>query len=265
MFFYAAKILWFFVQPLNLAIFLLLAGLLAGLFGWRRLMATSAALSFLILAICAWTSAGALMLQPLEDRFARPAAAPDKVAGIVVLGGGLEGQVNLARGGYEVNRGGDRFIETAALAHRYPEARILVSGGDGSLVLAGEGDAATAPRLLGALGVAPERLILENKSRDTYENAVFSKQMVQPKPGETWLLVTSAFHMPRSMGLFRAAGFDVVPWPTDYRTTGQEGVSLFADNSDDAVNNAKIAIREWIGLVAYWLTGRIDLPLPGPS
>ena len=123
----------------------------------------------------------------------------------------------------------------------------------------------TAPRLLGALGVARERLILENKSRDTYENAVFSKQMVQPKPGETWLLVTSAFHMPRSMGLFRAAGFDVVPWPTDYRTTGQEGVSLFADNSDDAVNNATIAIREWIGLVAYWLTGRIDSPLPGPS
>lgn len=265
MFFYAAKILWFFLQPLNLAIFLLLAGLLAGLFGWRRLMAAGGVLSFLILAICAWTSAGALMLQPLEDRFARPAVAPDKVAGIVVLGGGLEGQINLARGGYEVNRGGDRFIEAAALAHRYKEARILVSGGDGSLVLAGEGDAATAPRLLGALGVAPERLILENKSRDTYENAVFSKQMVQPKPGETWLLVTSAFHMPRSIGLFRAAGFDVVPWPTDYRTTGAEGLSLFADDSDDALNNAKIAIREWIGLFAYWLTGRIDSPLPGPS
>jgi uncharacterized SAM-binding protein YcdF (DUF218 family) len=265
MFFYAAKILWFFVQPLNLAIFLLLAGLLAGLFGWRRMMAVGGVLAFLILAICAWTSAGALLLQPLEDRFARPAAALENVAGIVVLGGGLEGQINLARGGYEVNRGGDRFIEAAALAHRYPQARILVSGGDGSLVLAGEGDAATAPRLLGALGVEPERLILENKSRDTYENAVFSKQMVQPKPGETWLLVTSAFHMPRSMGLFRAAGFDVVPWPTDYRTTGKDGLSLFADDSDDALNNSKIAIREWIGLVAYWLTGRIDSPLPGPS
>lgn len=265
MFFYAAKILWFFVQPLNLAIFLLLAGLLAGFLGWRRSMAAGGVLSFLILAICAWTSAGALMLQPLEDRFARPVVAPEKVAGIVVLGGGLEGQINLARGGYEVNRGGDRFIETATLAHRYKEARILVSGGDGSLVLAGEGDAATAPRLLGALGIAPERLILENKSRDTYENAVFSKQMVQPKPGETWLLVTSAFHMPRSVGLFRSAGFDVVPWPTDYRTTGAEGLSLFADDSDDALNNAKIAIREWIGLVAYWLTGRIDSPLPGPS
>lgn len=265
MFFYVAKIGWFFIQPLNLALFLLLAGLLAGLFGRRRLMATGGVLSFLILAICAWSSLGALLLQPLEDRFARPAVAPQKVDGIVVLGGGLEAQINSVRGGYEVNGGGDRFIEAAALAHRYPDARILVSGGDGSLVLAGEGDAATAPRLLGALGIAPERLILENKSRDTYENAMFSKQMVQPKPGETWLLVTSAFHMPRSMGLFRAAGFPVVPWPTDYRTSGPEGLSLFADNTDDALSNAKGAIREWIGLLAYWLAGRIDSPLPGPS
>ena len=173
------------------------------------------------------------MLDPLEDRFARPFAAA-RSTGIVVLGGGLEGQINLARGGYEFNSGGDRFVETAVLARRYPGGEFVVSGGDGSLVLDGEGDADTAPRLLGALGVARERLILENKSRNTYENAVFTKRLVQPKPGETWLLVTSAFHMPRSMGLFRKAGFAVVPWPTDYRTSGEEGIGLFRDNADDA-------------------------------
>lgn len=265
MFFYVAKIGWFLLQPLNLAVFLLVAGLVAGLSGWRRLFAASATLSFLILALSAWTSAGALLLQPLEQRFARPATPPARIDGIVVLGGGLEGQINRARGGYEVNRAGDRFIETAALAFRYPDARIVVSGGDGSLVLSGEADAATAPRLLGALGVARERLILEDRSRDTYENAVFSKELVQPKPGEVWLLVTSAFHMPRSMGLFRAAGFDVMPWPTDYRTTGQERPALFADNADDSINNTQVAIREWIGLFAYWLSGRIASPLPGPG
>jgi len=265
MFFYVAKILWFFVQPINLAIFLLLAGLLAGVLGRRRLLVAGMVLSALVLVATAWTLLGANLLNPLEERFARPVQLPDRIDGIVVLGGGLEGQINLARGGYEVNRGGDRFIETAVLALRHPEARVVVSGGDGSLVLAGEGDGDTAPRLLTALGVARERLILENKSRDTFENAVFTRQMVTPEPGETWLLVTSAFHMPRSMALFEKAGFSVLPWPTDYRTSGREGVGFFTDNASDSIDNTSLALREWIGLVAYWLSGRIDSPFPGPG
>lgn len=265
MFFYIAKILWFLVQPINLAIFLLLAGLLAGLFGRRRLLGACAIFSVLILVASAWTSLGAVLMNPLEERFARPAQLPDRIDGIVVLGGGLEGQINIARGGYEVNRGGDRFIETAVLALRHPEARVVVSGGDGSLVLAGEADGDTAPRLLTALGVERGRLTLENKSRDTYENAVFTKQMVTPRPGETWLLVTSAFHMPRSMALFSKAGFAVTPWPTDYRTSGREGIGFFSDNAADSIDNTTLALREWIGLVAYWLSGRIDSPFPGPG
>ncbi|TIT75163.1 MAG: YdcF family protein, partial [Mesorhizobium sp.] len=102
MFYYLSKILWFFVQPLNLAIFLLLAGLLAALFGRRRLAATGSVVAFLILALSAWTSVGAMMLTPLEERFQKP-ALPEKIDGIVVLGGGFEGAINLARGGYELN------------------------------------------------------------------------------------------------------------------------------------------------------------------
>ncbi len=265
MFFYLSKIVWFFLQPLNLAILLLLAGLIAGWFGRRRLLRAGATLAFLVLALSAWTSLGALMLNPLEERFQRPVPPPDHVAGIVVLGGGLEGAINLARGGYELNSGGDRFVETAVLARRYPDAKVVVTGGVGTLVLEGEGDAVSAPRLLTALGIASDRLILEAKSRNTYENAVFTKALVTPKPGETWLLVTSAFHMPRSKALFDKAGFAAVPWPADYRTSGREGVSLFADNTADALANTTTALREWIGLLAYWLTGRIDSPFPSPG
>lgn len=264
MFFYLSKIFWFFIQPLNFAIFLLLAGLVAGYFGRRRFFRAAATASLLILAISAWTSLGALMLNPLEERFARP-DSPAKVDGIVVLGGGFEGAINLARGGYELNSGGDRFVETAILARRYPDAKVIISGGTGALMLEGEGDADTAPRLLEALGVAPERLVLENRSRNTFENALFSKELVTPKPGETWLLVTSAFHMPRSMALFAKAGFPVVAWPVDYRTSGEEGISLFADNPADSLANTTMAVREWIGLVAYWLSGRIDEPFPSPG
>ncbi|RUW61006.1 YdcF family protein [Mesorhizobium sp. M7A.F.Ca.US.008.03.1.1] len=262
MFFYLSKIFWFFIQPLNLAIFLLLAGLLSAMIGRRRLAATGSVLAFLVLALSAWTSLGAMMLNPLEERFARP-PLPEKVDGIIVLGGGFEGAINLVRGGYELNSSGDRMVETAILARRFPTAKVVVSGGTGALFLDGEGDAATAPRLLTALGVAADRLILENKSRNTYENAVFSKELVTPKPGETWLLVTSAFHMPRAKALFDKAGFATVPWPVDYRTSGKEGIGLFRDNPADSLQATSMAIREWIGLFAYWLSGRIDQPFPG--
>ncbi|RWC64336.1 YdcF family protein [Mesorhizobium sp.] len=264
MFFYLSKIFWFFVQPLNLAIFLLLAGLLAAMIGRRRLAATGSVVAFLILALSAWTSLGAMMLNPLEERFARP-PLPEKVDGIVVLGGGFEGAINLVRGGYELNSGGDRMVETAILARRFPTAKVIVSGGTGELFLDGEGDAATAPRLFTALGVTADRLILENKSRNTYENAVFTKELATPKPGETWLLVTSAFHMPRAKALFDKAGFATVPWPVDYRTSGREGIGLFRDNPADSLQATTMAIREWIGLIAYWLSGRIDQPFPGPG
>ena len=226
MFFYLSKIFGFFIQPLNFAIVVLAAGLVAGFFGYRKLASRGSGLAMLILALAAWTSLGAMMLNPLEERFPKP-PLPDSVDGIVVLGGGFEGAINLARGGYELNSGGDRMVETAILARRYPAAKIVVTGGTGTLLLEGEGDADTAPRLLTALGVAPDRLVLENRSRNTYENAVFTKELVTPKPGETWLLVTSAFHMPRAKALFDKAGFATVAWPVDYRTSGEEGISLF--------------------------------------
>lgn len=265
MFFVASKIFWIVANPLSLATILALSSFLLILAGWRRLAATAGGLSFLVLAISGWTTAGALMLHPLEDRFPRPAEMPDRVDGIVVLGGGFEGGINRVRGGYELNASGDRFVETAALALRYPEARVLVSGGAGALTLEGEGDGETAPRLLEALGVDRARLLLDNEARNTEENALFSKRLADPQQGETWLLVTSAFHMPRSVGLFRKAEFPVVPWPADYRTSGAEGIGLAEDNIFDSTQNTALAIREWIGLVVYWKTGRIDEILPAPN
>jgi len=263
MFFWLSSVFWFLAQPLNLTIFLMLAGLVAMRFGPRRLGSAGLAAALLVLVVSAWTSAGALLLNALEERFPRP-GLPQRVDGIVVLGGGFDGAVNLARGGYELNGSADRFVETAVLARRFPEARIVVSGGTGAVFLRGEADADTAPDLLGALGVEAGRLVLENRSRNTYENAQFTAALVPQKAGEVWLLVTSAFHMPRAMGLFRKAGFAVLPWPTDYRTSGREGVGMFRDSPVDTLQTTTLALREWIGLAAYFLTGRIDRLLPAP-
>lgn len=262
MFFYLSKIFWLFAHPLNLTGILLFVGLVLLFLQWTRLAGAAFSVAFLVVALSTWTSLGALMLHPLEDRFARPEPVPERVDGIIVLGGGFEGAVNLARGGYELNASGDRFVETAVLARRYPAAPVVVSGGTGTMVLEGEGDADTAPRLLTALGIDESRLVLESRSRNTDENARFTRDMVNPQPGQTWLLVTSAFHMPRSVLLFEKAGFEIVPWPTDYRTAGDETPGLAQDNEIDSLQNTAIAIREWIGLVAYRFTGRTDRLLP---
>lgn len=265
MFHYASAIFWFAAQPLNLSTLLVLAALVLCFVRLRRWAFAAGLAAFLVLALSTWTTLGALLLHPLEDRFARPADLPADVDGIVVLGGGLEGGINLVRGGYDLNASGDRFVETAVLARRFPDARILISGGRASLLLAGEGDAESGPRLLEALGVARSRMILEDRSRDTYENALFSRRLADPKPGETWLLVTSAFHMPRSVAVFQKAGFPVLPWPCDYKTAGDETFGLAADNPIDSLQNATTAIREWIATLAYWATGRTDALLPAPK
>ena len=265
MFHLVSAIGWLFLQPLSLVAIMIAVSLLTAFLGWRRLSLAASGLSLLVVVLSAWTTLGALVLGPLEDRFHKPEPVPDRVDGIVVLGGGLEGSINMARGGYELNASGDRFVEVAILARRFPQARILISGGQGAVFLAGEGDADTAPRLLSALGVAAERLVLENRSRDTFENAVFSRELVEPVAGETWLLVTSAFHMPRVVGVFRKAGFPVTPWPVDYKTAGNEKPGLAEDNALDSLRNTTLGIREWIGLVAYRMAGRTDALFPGPK
>ncbi|MFC6489035.1 YdcF family protein [Nitratireductor sp. GCM10026969] len=265
MFHLASAVFWALLQPVNLVGLLFAATLAASLLHWRRVALAAGFLGLLVLGLAGWTTLGAMLLHPLEERFHRPAQAPADVDGILILGGGFEGAINLERGGYELNASGDRLIEAAILARRYPEARLVVSGGSGSVFLEGEGDADTAPRLLTALGVARERIELENQSRDTYENAAFSRKHIDPHPGETWLLVTSAYHMPRAVAVFRNAGFPVVPWPVDYKTAGNERVGLAADNVLDSLRNTTVALREWLGLFAYWLVGRTDTLLPAPA
>jgi uncharacterized SAM-binding protein YcdF (DUF218 family) len=264
MFFYITKIFWFFLQPLNLALFLLVIGWALAMLGRRRLGGLASFFAVLILVLASWTSIGAMMLNPLEERFQRPTSLPEKIDGIVVLGGGLEGAINLVRGGYEMNSGGDRFVETAILARRFPDAKILISGGVGTVLLEGEGDADTAVRFLAAFGIPRERLIVENKSRNTAENAEFTRRLVDPKPGERWLLVTSAMHMPRSVGAFRKAGFAVEAWPVDWRTLPDQNLLRLSRNLLGGVGALNGVAHEIIGLTVYWATGRSSELFPGP-
>lgn len=261
MFFAASKLVWLVAVPSNLLPLAGLVGLALGL-RWPRLGGAVAALSLSALLLFGMSPLARLVALPLEQRF--PAYAEDgrPVAGIIVLGGSVEASDSMRRGQLVMNGAGERMVALGDLARRYPEARLVFSGGPGALGEFGS-ESTAVRRFAGALGVAPERITFEGASRNTRENARFTAALVPPRSGERWLLVTSAFHMARAVGCFRAVGYEVSAYPVDYRTAGPEALEAFSLGSD-GLSLLDFAAKEWVGLLAYRVAGYSDALWPGP-
>jgi uncharacterized SAM-binding protein YcdF (DUF218 family) len=265
-FFLLSKTLGFMLLPAN---FLIGAGVIGAILlatRWALLGRRLLIAAVVLLAICGFSPLGNWLLYPLEQRFPPWDAARGVPDGIIVLGGSIDPEISAAHGRAALTHAADRLIAAAALARRYPNARIVFSGGNANLVsddTAKEADYALS--LFESLGIPRERLTMERRSRNTQENAEFSKALVDPKDGERWLLVTSAYHMPRSVGLFRKAGFAVEPYPVDWRVGEASDLLKFGPVALDGLERTDIAMREWIGLTAYWASGKIDQWFPGPS
>ena len=264
LFYHASKIAWFLLEPSNL---LATSALLAALLGWTRFAAvgrrvTLAAASLLLLL--GLSPAANWLILPLETRFPRPALEGRPIAGIVMLGGAVLERQSEAHGQIALNDAGERITALIELARRYPDARLLVTGGAGFYSGSRVSEAEILRQRIGGLGIAPERIIFEEKSVNTYENAALSKPLARPQPGETWLLVTSAWHMPRAVGIFRSVGWPVTAYPVDHRTAGWQDAWRGFHSVSDGLRRTDIATREWVGLVAYRLTGRSTALLPAP-
>nr|WP_244318518.1 YdcF family protein [Roseibium hamelinense] len=205
------------------------------------------------------------LIQPLEDRFSRPSELQD-ISGVIVLGGSVDTVVTGARKDTALTSSGERLTIAARLARALPGAKIIHTGGHGVIIPSQATEAEGAARLFADFGIDPERVVLEDKSRNTWENAVLTKGVLQPQPGQKWLLVTSAYHMPRAVGVFEAAGWSgVVPYPVDYRTRGPEDVWRGFAGASTGMRRFDIAFKEWIGLAVYRLTGRSSAFFPGPA
>ncbi|MGY4289546.1 uncharacterized SAM-binding protein YcdF (DUF218 family) [Bradyrhizobium sp. LM2.7] len=224
-----------------------------------------AAATLILLALAAFSPLGNLLLYPLESRFPPWDSSHGAPDGIIVLGGSVDTDLSAAHHTPVVSHAADRLFAPAELARRYPNARIIFTGGTANLVSTDAREADYSAPILENLGVPKERLILERNSRNTYENAIFTKQLMTPRPGERWILVTSAFHMPRSMGIFRKAGFKVEAYPVDWRMGGRDDLFSFTNIGADGLGRTDVAVREWIGLLAYRLMGRTDELLPAPA
>jgi uncharacterized SAM-binding protein YcdF (DUF218 family) len=264
LFFLLSKTLGIMLLPTNFLIGVGLLGaiLLATRFAslGRKLLIASLAL----LAICGFSPLGKLLLYPLESRFPSWDAAQGAPDGIIVLGGSIDPDLSLTHGAAVVRSAADRIIAAAALALRYPNARVIFSGGSPNLVSNDAREADFAGAIFESLGTSKARLIMERRSRNTQENAEFSKALASPKRGERWLLVTSAFHMPRSIGVFRKAGFNVEPYPVDWRVGEGADLLTFSTVALEGLGRTDIAIREWMGLLAYRISGKTSELFPGP-
>jgi uncharacterized SAM-binding protein YcdF (DUF218 family) len=264
MFFVLAKIFGFFALPSNILISLGLVGVLLMATRFARAGRRVAVTALILLAIIGLSPFGNAIVLPLEQRFPPWDAARGAPIGIICLGGAVDTVVSPVRGEVALNEAAERMTAIAELARRYPDARIVFTGGSGRFLYDGVTESELAARLFASFGIAKERITLEDKSRDTLENARFTRELVKPKPGERWLLVTSAHHMPRSVALFRAEGFSVEAFPVDYRTRGAIDMLRPFSPLSDGLRRTDTAMREWVGLFMYWASGRIDTPFPGP-
>lgn len=261
MFFSLSRFLVHFTRPGDLLLLLLAIGVI--LFRFPRLrrggiaLVTAVTILFLAIAalpVAAWLSA------PLENRFPRPAKLPARVDGLIVLGGAVDPFTTSLRGLPSLNSEAERMTEFVRLAKRYPRARLVFSGGVAGFKVDPASNESTVARLFfHQQGLDVGRIVFEPLSRNTYENVVNSKALVQPRKGQTWLLVASAQDVPRIMGVFRREDWAVIPVPVAYKSDFR-GTRNFAAN----LNLLDGAMHEWLGLVAYRLTGKTSALFPAP-
>ncbi len=247
-------LIWSLLKPSQLILYGVIFGVLLRRrsFG-RSLLVASAA----ILIVCAVFPVGALLTAPLENRFP-PLQFPEPPAGIIVLAGAEKTVLSRETGESQLNRSGDRLTSFLMLAHQFPEARLAHVGAGSTY--RGTSQSNVARDIILGTGVDSSRIVFESKSRNTCEGARLAFQSLNPEPDEDWLLVTSAYDMPRAIACFRATDWRVVPHSTDYNYHTVFQVHLFAEN----LANIDLAVHEWIGLFYYRILGRTREIFPAP-
>lgn len=263
MFFYLSKIFWFLVNPGNLLLMGITVGVVLLWTRWRRSGHMLLGFCTLVALIISVVPVGQSLLMPLENRFPMNQNLPEKVDGIIVLGGIVNETITKSRGQTTVGGTISRLLEFAILSKKYPEAKLVFTGGSGKLLNQNIKEADVLEPLLDVLGIDKDRMIYENKSRNTYENATLSKALINPGPDENWILITSAFHIPRSVGVFRKAGWNVISYPVDYSYAIDAPLGPVFDLQSGLISLSS-GLHEWLGLIFYRLNGKTDHFFPAP-
>ncbi len=256
-----SKVGWAITQPAHIVLLMLCIGVALLWTRWPYTGRWLASIGATLLIVAAVLPLAAWITQPLEDRF--PALdPPSRADGIIVLGGATRPTVTAARGRASVGANAERLLSFVTLAKRYPNAKLLFLGGSDRLGGEPLSQADVARTVLSDMGLDVGRVVFEGESKNTYQNALFGRDLVLPVPGEVWILITSASHMPRAVGVFRRLGWPVVAYPVGFRTGGG---SSFGFRLAGGLNGLSSATREWVGLFVYRILGRSSAFYPGPQ
>ncbi len=260
MFFIISKIVWFLISPLNLIWLLMVSGYLIinrhPNLGYKMIF--TGVVLFVLLGVL---PIGHNLTVFLEKQYLRE-RLPKQVDGIIVLGGAFNTHISNKTGQLALNENIGRMVEFVALSKIYPNAKLVFSGGSGRLLSKDRKEAEDAQTFLGIMGVQGARLIIEPDSRNTYENVVFTKKLVEPKPDEKWIVITSAFHMPRTMGIFEQQGWKVIPYVSAPRTDGEYQIYPRSFSILGQFYLLSNAIKEFVGSATYYFSGKSAFLLP---
>ncbi len=256
--FYISKILWILFPPLNLVVLLLLTGLLMIYFRRRR-GETVLWVGIFSFILCGVFPTGYVLQAHLEGLHRR-ADVPKDIKGILLLGGSFDVGLSQARQTPTLYGSGERATEALRLLREHPRAVLLFSGGNGTLDSSLSSEADVFRRFAEGQGADMNRVYYETRSRNTYENILFSMSVAHPAPRDTWVVVTSAAHMPRAIAVMRKQGWPgvILPYPVDYQTSGTR--ADFRPSADILGNFAAMhqAMREYMALFSYRIGGKID-------
>lgn len=255
--------MWWFVDPGNVLFLLVLAATLALFLKRVKLAKVFCLGAFLFYFVSGALPTGFYFKSLLENRFPIPHEMPSDISGIIVLGGAVDVYMTQQRGVLSVNGNAERILSLYDLGNKYPDVPLIFTGGSGLLGHDELREANMLKPLLEELVLNPQRLMFEGQSRNTYENGVYTKAMLPQSGTGPWILVTSARHMPRSVGVYRKQGIDVLPYPVDFRT-GQDVPLMSFMQARIGMAFFQGALHEWLGLLAYYLTGKTSEFFPSP-
>jgi len=253
--FYLSKFLWLIINPFNILIFLLLVTIFFLFLKKNKLMYFFLSLFLIVLVSFGIFPLGKFLIYKLEKNYHNEIILPDKVDGLLILGGATNPFLSDEYNQINLNDSVERLVESITLIKKYTEATIIFTGGSGSIHNPKMDHARIAKQFFVQVGLDTDKMIFENKSRNTYENILYSKNIVKPKKNEKWIVITSAFHMNRAIFIGEKNDWALIPYAVDFfqpkKFKYRPNLSLLNN-----FNQMQRGSHEWIGLMAYYLMGR---------
>ena len=253
--FYLSKILWLILNPFNIFIFITLLSIFLYFIKLKRLSLIIFLINFVFITLISFLPIGSYLIYTIEKEYHSNINPPEKVDGILILGGATIPQLYNEYNQISLNGSSERLVESVFIIKKFDKAKVIFSGGSGLVNRPDLDHAKVAKSFYKKIGIETNQIIFEDKSRNTYENIIYSKKIANPKINENWLLITSASHMKRALLIADKNNWKLIPYAVDFKNIKNfkliPNLELLKN-----LNSFQQASHEWLGLISYYLMGR---------